>query len=388
MKTLPSWKLKRELTRLLKQTLRLVPNTWEYLTLTRQYDGTLSNRQKRHQGDKTIASEVAIYLIFPKNGVLKSHLQMLEALNGEGIAPVLVSNQPLSSTDIEELRPHCALIIERPNIGYDFGGYRDAILELEAYLPDLDRLYILNDSVWMIDAEKSWFQDVREADKDFCGATSNFGIRRYSEVDFREIVWEYTPDHWNFHYASYALAVGKNILRDPDFVQYWKQFRLSNNKKKTVRRGEIGLSKWVKENGYTHAATCDVHDLDDELQSLEPEVLDQVTRHLIIPEKPRVLRKRNDVLESDFNSPEGVSDRVNIILTAVSLQAVGYVMPYYSIRFRGFQFIKKSPLWLSRDSAATTLRILETLEGPLGRQACLEAHDIVKRTGEAGHSTS
>jgi len=323
------------------------------------------------------SSEVAIYLIFPKTGLLTSHIQMLEALNKHGITPVVVSNQALSSDDLERLKPKCAMVIERPNIGYDFGGYRDAVLELEPVLSDLERLYILNDSVWMIESEKSWFQEVRNTDKDFCGATSNFGIRRYSEADFRDIVWEYTPDHWNFHYASYALAVGSRILRDPGFVEYWKRFRLSNNKKRTVRRGEIGLSKWVKENGYTHAATCDVHSLDEELRNLEPAVLEQVTRHLIIPEKPRLLKKRDEVLESDAQSPEGVSDRINVILTAVSLQAMGYAMPYYSINFRDFQFIKKSPLWLSEDSASLTLAILDRLEGPLGRQACLEAHEIV-----------
>ena len=387
MKTPPAWKLKRELKRLFKQMLRVAPNTWEYLTLTWHYDYVLSRDRKHHQGEKSIAAEVAIYLIFPKNGVLKSHFQMLEVLNQEGIVPVLVSNQPLSPHDLEQLKSYCAVIIERPNVGYDFGGYRDAILELSTHLPELDRLYILNDSVWMIDADKSWFQEVRETDKDFCGATSNYGILRYSDVNFQDVAWEYTSDHWNFHYASYALGVGKKILRDSNFLKYWKRFRLSNNKKRTVRRGEIGLSKWVKDNGYTHAATCDVYGLDQEIKNLEPEVLDQVARHLIIPEAPRLLEKRNEVLESQLYSPEGISDRVSIILTAVSGQAMGYVMPYYSFNFRDFQFIKKSPLWLSKDASSLTLRILESLDGPLGRQACLEAHQIVEQSERRSKTT-
>ncbi|MEM6578913.1 MAG: rhamnan synthesis F family protein [Pseudomonadota bacterium] len=379
MKKLPAWKLKRELARLAGHSLRVVPDTWEYLTLTRRYDRDVSKDQKLHQGEKSLSAEVAIYLIFPSDGVLTSHLQMLDALNSHDIAPVIVSNQWLSPTDLETLKQQCALVIERPNVGYDFGGYRDAVLTLEEHLHELERLYILNDSVWMIDSEKSWFQQVREADKDFCGATSNYGIKRYSEADFRDIVWEYTPAHKNFHYASYAIAVGQRILRDPTFLAHWKGFKLSNDKKRTVRRGEIGLSKWVLDRHYSHAATCDVQDLDKELAKLAPDEIEDVTKNLIIPEKPRLLKKRNEVLQTDPLSEDGISDRNKVILTAVSLQAMGYAMPYYTIKYRHFQFIKKSPLWLSRDSSDITLRILESLDGPLGRQACLEAHQIVKQ---------
>lgn len=378
MKTLPAWKLKREAQRLAAQTFKVVPNTWEYLTLSLRYDHVMSKGRKCHTGRKQISSEAAIYLIFPVNGVLKSNFQMLEELAAHDITPIVISNQPLSPQDLESLKEKSALVIERPNVGYDFGGYRDAILELEDQISSLTRLYVLNDSVWMLDAEKSWFQAVRDAGTDFCGATSNYGIRRYSEVDFREIEWEYTPDHWNFHYASYAFALGHNILQEKGFLDYWKKFRLSNNKKRTVRRGEIGLSKWIKESGYTHSATCDVHNLDKELQDLDPQELENVTRHLIIPEKPRLLKKRNEVLESDPHSSQGIADRIKIILTAVSLQAMGYAMPYYTIKSRGFQFIKKSPLWLSSDSSKITLQILQKLDGPMGRQAFLEAQEILK----------
>lgn len=380
MRSIPTWKVKREAKRLVWQISQIFPNLWEYMTLTFRYDSFRSKDQKHHIGDKKLTKEAAIYLIFPKNGVLKSHLQMLDELNRQSITPYVVSNYPVSDSDLASLKSKCALIIERPNVGYDFGGYRDAILKLAEKLPGLERLYILNDSVWMIDSKKSWFASVRETGRDFCGATSNYGIQRYSEDDFREIVWVYTPDHWNFHYASYALAVGKKILTDPSFIVYWKRFRLSNDKKRTVRRGEIGLSKWVKKRGYTHAATCDVHRLDRELEALQPEVIDEVTRNLIIPEHPRLVQKRDEVLKSDPQSNQGISDRVKFILTTVSLQAMGYSMPFYSLKYRDFQFIKKSPLWLSNDAASRTLSILEELDGPLGRQASLEAQQIVKST--------
>lgn len=378
MKPIPAWKLKREFNRIVAQVSHALPIMWEYLTLTPRYDFLLSRKRKRYRGTKQLSAEVAVYLIFPKDGLLKSHLQMLAELDKQNIAPVVVSNYPLSSDDLDRLKSLCAVIIERPNVGYDFGGYRDAIRELAPRLSSLDRLFILNDSVWMLDSKKSWFDAVREADKDFCGATSNYGIRRYSDLDFRELVWEYTPDHWNFHYASYALAIGNRILQDRDFLRFWKRFRLSNSKKRTVRRGEIGLSKWMKEKGYSHTATSDVHNIDKEMRALEPDDLQKVFEHLVLPESPRLVKKRDEVAQTDLHSAEGMSDRLNFILMSVSSLAIGYVLPYYTINSRGFQFIKKSPLWLSEDSASITMEILENLEGPLGRQACLEAKDILK----------
>ncbi len=379
MKMPPLWKVTRELKRSVWQVVELVPNTWEHLSLRTRYDAFMSKERTTHTGEKPLMSEAAVYLIFPEGGVLTSHLQMLDELNKENISPIVVSNVPIADDDLQTLKKRSAIIIERPNVGYDFGGYRDGILQISDKLSNLDRLYILNDSVWMIDSDRSWFQDARDQNVDFCGATSNYGIKRYSASDFRDFVWQPTPDHPNFHYASYALAVGKKILQDPDFLRYWRKFPLSNKKRKTVKSGEIGLSEWVKKRPYTHTATCDVNTLAEEIKSLSPEDLDNVTRHLVIPDAAPHVALRDVVLRTDLHSPQGISDRIQFILMTVSSQAIGYCMPYYTIKRRGFQFLKKSPLWLSSDSSSVTLRIMKDLDGPLGRQAFQEAKAIVDK---------
>lgn len=383
MKTIPLWKLKRETLRL-GRTIRDLPGiVWEYLSLRPRYDRSAPRTRKIHHGAKPLDGEVAIYLIFPAHGILPSHLHMLEHLETQGVNPVVVSNLPLSQADMDRILPLSAMVIQRPNVGYDFGGYRDAVLQLGDILPTLERLYILNDSVWMIDTPRSWFDDVRAKEADFCGATSNYGIRRCDARDFRELIWEYTIEHPNFHYASYALAIGPRILRDPGFLRYWKRFRLSNDKKRTVRRGEIGLTQWVHRKGYKHAATCPVTGLDAEIATLGDDDLDAVTRNLVIPESPRLLATRDEVLKSDPHTPEGRSDRIQIVLATVAGQAIGYAMPYYTTRRRGFQFLKKSPLWLSRDASDRMLELMAGLEGPMGRQAAQEARDLRATRGAA-----
>lgn len=373
MKKLPLWKIKRELKRLGWQTANLIPNAWDYLSLRIRYDAFMANQIVRHRGRKPFTPEAAIYLIFPSKGVLKSHLQVLDELNRHNITPVVVTNLPLSKTELQKILEKSAIVIERPNVGYDFGGYRDGILEIENELSKLKRLYIMNDSVWMIDSKKSWFEDVRSLKVDFCGATSNYGIKRYTPEEFRNIEWTYTPNHIKFHYASYALAMTNRVLQDPHFFPYWKKLRLSNKKKKTVKRGEIAFSQWIKKRKFSHGATCDINTLDKEMSNLSAKELDALTRNLVIPESTKLLEKRDEVLRINPNSEQGMSDRRKIILTTVTQQAVGYVLPYYTLNHRGFQFLKKSPLWLSSDSASTSLRIMEDFTGPLGRQALLEA---------------
>ena len=383
MKKLPLWKLKREAKRAVRQLAGLPGLTWEYLFLRPLYDRKTSRQKAVHEGAKPIAGEMAIYLVYAPEGLLGSHHDMLAQLAADGIIPVVVSNLPLSQQDRETLLAQSALVIERPNVGYDFGGYRDAMLQLAPHLPYLERLYILNDSVWMIEAPQSWFDDVRKADKDFVGATSNYGIKRYNAHEFRELNWEYTIKHPNFHYASYALAIGPNILQDPGFLEYWHDFRLSNDKKRTVRRGEIGLTQWVQAHGYSHCATCDVGDFDQEIAALDDATLDTVARNLVIPEDLRLIRFLDEVLQSDPKTNEGHRDRIQIILMAVVRQAMGYAMPYFTLHYRNFQFVKKSPLRLSRRGAETTLHILSQLEGPIAQRAYTEAQEIFAQRSDS-----
>lgn len=220
MRKVPFWKVKREVARLGQHVLGLSGLSWEYATLRPRYDRAAASLRKVHEGELPLGREAAVYLIFPARGLLRSHLSMLRELGAQGISPVLVSNLPLCPDSLAALRPLCARIVERPNVGYDFGGYRDGVLDLADRLHGLDRLYILNDSAWMVDAPSTWFEDVRALDVDFCGATSNYGVKRCDAHDFRDMTWEFSKDHPNFHYGSYALSVGPRILRDPEFLAF------------------------------------------------------------------------------------------------------------------------------------------------------------------------
>ena len=379
---IPLWKLKREARRLGQKLAGLPGSIHEDIFKRNRYDTYHVHEARVTDGHLPEGAETAIYLIFPADGLMPSHLSALQQMIDEGIAPLVISNLPLTDADRDTLTRYAWRIMERPNIGYDFGGYRDGVLHLADRLASLDRLFIVNDSVWIVDAPQNWFREVRALDVDFGAATSNYGIKRIDAEKFRDLTWNYTIDHRNHHYASYALAIGPRILRDPAFLEFWTRFKLSDNKKKIVRRGEIGLTQMIQKRGYSHAATCPVFGLDKEIEALTDTELDTLAHDIVLPEDHRLRRVRRRVLKSDPLTQDGRRDRIQLVLTAVARQAIGYALPTFTIPRRGFQFVKKSPLWLSLEGSDTMLAFLDTLDGPLGRQAAKEAKALRASKGK------
>lgn len=370
------WKVPREARRIGRKTMRWPGEVARLFYFRRWYDLVTARAIVRTEGDLPLGAEIGIYLVFPRNGLLASHRSAIALMREAGVSPVVVSNLPLSAGDRDLLRREVARIIERPNVGYDFGGFRDAILDIADVLPGRDWLWLLNDSAWMVPQKTSWFEDARALGRDFVAATSNYAMPRVNQTDFRSIDWHHSTAHRNFHYASYALGFGRRILADPAFLRFWRRLQISNDKTRTVRRGEIGLSQWVLRRGYSHGATFEVDALDRQLAALDDDAIDRLAHDLVISDDPRLEAVREAVLRS--GPAEGRADRIALILTTVSRQASGYALPAWSLP-RGFQFLKKSPLWLSPQAAAATFRVIARLDGEAGRVITEEARELTRR---------
>ncbi|MFU8863325.1 MAG: rhamnan synthesis F family protein [Rhodobacterales bacterium] len=387
MSKIPFWKIKRELHRLRREGGGFLRELPRKLYFRRYYDLVSSKAIRRTKGKTYLKREVAIYLIFPENGVLESHIFMLRELQRDGIDTVVVSNLPLTDNDRDRLLETAARIIERPNVGYDFGGYRDGMLDIAGLLPDLDRVWLLNDSVWMVSQSISWFAQARALNKDFTGATSSFsilrktlwGARRFDATDYRNIVWRHQPENRNFHYGSYALCIGKAILQDPRFLDYWRKLEIRNGKKHTVRRGEIGLSQWALRHGYSHGATHEIDRLPQELAKLSDAELDQTARELILFKDTALAGISPSVLLTDTSSVAGRAERMGLILTAVARHGSAYALALYNLRHTTFPFLKKSPLWLSSDGPASMLKLAEDISTPPTAHIAAEAHQLCDR---------
>jgi hypothetical protein len=365
MKPIPFWKVKREFRRFSQQLLGSPVAAMEWLFNTPYYDLWLARQRQTTAGGIAPSKKVAIYLIFPAQGVLGSHLLALEYLMQAGYAPLVVSNLPLTAADREQILSRCWRLIERPNYGYDFGGYRDAVLSLGPDLAGLERLALFNDSAWFpLPGSQDWLPQAEALAADFVGVAPHFGMKRVAAEDYERINWQYDSARSEFHYASYALLLSQNVLKRPDFGRFWKGFRLTNRKNRVVRRGEIGLSQWVVQRGLKHASTVDMAVLPQALQALPDARLLQIFDRLIIPADVGLIAMHARLRGRIAELPDWRNHVVRFVLTTVAREGISYALPEFTCIELGVMFLKKTPIWLTEASSDISLAMIRDLNGP------------------------
>jgi hypothetical protein len=352
----PWWKIRRELVRPFRQLIELPGNL-----STRIFGSFYFDRFKRVttiQGAKDATSKVAVFVIFPRCGsILATHHRSIRFLNQNGYSVTLVSNAPVTEESINEILGDVTKLIIRPNFGYDFGGYRQGVLDLLANNKnEVTHLLLVNDSCWFPTIEDSkWILEAEQENRDLVGLTSNYGISRKWGTQ-RDSEWKYSTSHKNFHYCSFALLFSKNVIYNPKFWKFWKNFPLTNRKSRVVRRGEIGLTQFIIKNGFSHGSTLKIENLKRDLEILSLEQTREIFKMLVIPE--------HDHLRAGFlimkNKPENTKvDLDHFILKSVAIQGAAYGLGYYFNVIRDTPFLKKSPYNSNVESRRKTLEIIK-----------------------------
>lgn len=178
------------------------------------------------------ARRVAVLVHFSRRGAFLRYFQyMIEQLERCGFAVIVVSNSKKLDLDaVEALLPHCALVLHRHNVGYDFGAWRDGILQIPD-LAALDQLLITNDSVFgpLYDLE-TVLQRLDPAAGDVWGVTESFDTR--------------------YHLQSYFLLFNRAVLQASKFRKFWETMRYIENKRVVIFKYEIGLSQTLLKAGF------------------------------------------------------------------------------------------------------------------------------------------
>jgi lipopolysaccharide biosynthesis protein len=190
--------------------------------------------RRRWTGQRPLdgAERVVVLVHYSRRGAFLRYFRyMVEQLDNAGFAVIIVSNSPkLDPEAVEALLPRCALVLHRRNIGYDFGAWRDGILQI----PDLARLrhlVITNDSIFgpLHDLETVMTR-CDPAQGDVWGITESFDTR--------------------YHLQSYFLLFGNAVLRAPKFRKFWDDMRYIENKRVVIFKYEIGLSQLLLKAGF------------------------------------------------------------------------------------------------------------------------------------------
>lgn len=411
----------------------------KYRSFLRRYDAPRYNdiilRPKNviHDGALALGSKAAIYLIFPKSGVLKSHLLALQYMIDNGYSPIVVSNLPLSDDDIDQLRSLTCRILRRENFGYDFGGYREAILVFQDQIKSLDHLALFNDSVWFpVQNTRSWLKDAESAEKDLMGAISHVDMGNDELREALALLSDQSgnppedpqkiidPQSWfdefsnvlidyklppkavvaarnllrrrrigksdiKFHYCSFALLLGANILRDSRFFVFWKNLKITDHWKQTIIRGEIGFTQWAIKHGFSHGCTVDRDRITQNIARLDDANLLKYLHKMtpigynraflqLYSQQSRVRRQPSSFTEND---------KRHFMSTIMRISSNAYIVPYYLHHEHNFQFFKKKNFSVTTFGRKIAIDMIADMPEPIKS----EMWAIVEKTKPANTQT-
>jgi len=198
-----------------------------------------------YKGNAVLKNRLCIFISFQKNGIQRSTWKYLKHLKEElGYGIVLVSNCVLQKKDIPLLQDLCVEVIERDNIGYDFGGYKDGIIRYMDRLDSLETLLIANDSViGPVYNMREMHDKMQAEDCDF------WGVSDYSEIPRKQLKIDakYFP-----HVCSYFICFKKNIIQKDIFKDYWEKLPYPNDRKIALRN-EKKLGQYFLNNRFRYS---------------------------------------------------------------------------------------------------------------------------------------
>lgn len=172
----------------------------------------------------------AVFVLYARSPLPAFTRHLIDAIDRSPLNLVIVSNARLDPYLKAQLLDRCHLLIERANLGRDFGGYRDGISVLRRHTGDIDRLVLINDSLFFFDRGLDQFVARLNADHEFIGVT--------------EVL------EFHYHVQSYALSFGRVVVNSPEFRRFWRRYRPISSRRWSIHNGEVKLTRQLTKAGF------------------------------------------------------------------------------------------------------------------------------------------
>ena len=321
-------KLAREGRRIRDQTLALLRLPTDAYAQYR-HDRDFATLLHRTDGQRGLRDRIAIFLLYQPKGLRESTLLTCDHLAAEGYAVLAISNAPLSPADLARLAPRTWRILERPNFGYDFGGYRDGlrVLREEGIAPKV--LVILNDSIWWpVMPDDRTLERMEATGADIVGMIHHRPRKRRDGRERRYL-------------HSYFYRFGARALASPAFQAFWANYRLSSLKHNAIRRGELSLTQALVDAGLSAGALFSREDLMSALETEDDDYLAATLRFATF--KTPDLKSRADALV-DTAPHDGWRGAVLTLLRDMFAESefqIAAALPAFDLL--GLNYLKKSP---------------------------------------------
>lgn len=220
---------------------------------------------------------LCIYLTYDKQNIIDRYIgYMLKELKTcvDYLAVVCNEKEIIRGADI--LERYADIIFYRENIGFDAGGFKDALCDLIGWNKVLqyDELLLVNDSMFgPFRSMRSIFAEMDKKPFDF------WGLAKHGEG--------YSPSLGAIpeHIQSYFLLIRSRMLHNREFIHYWERMPYFASLDETIKGYEMSFTGYFSDLGYTFGCLADM-EANDSIN-----YLNNYTQYGMIPFE--MIRKRN-----------------------------------------------------------------------------------------------
>ena len=247
----PAWKLKRELLRLIEQVTN-IPRVVAERALRTAYDQERWTKINVTGKASPTGSKYCILLVLQQGDFPKSLLRTCDFMTKKGYNVIVVANGGLQDGARDKVAANVWRLLERPNFGYDFGGFRDAIHFVQRLGIAPKNPILMNDSIWFpMWTGSDVIERLEASSDDLTGLLLHVPTR--NEYDKQGYKLRTTRTRAE-HIESYVTMVPGRTFSSDAFQHFWHAYEQTNSKLLTIKRGEVGLSKAMIQAGLTIGA--------------------------------------------------------------------------------------------------------------------------------------
>lgn len=198
---------------------------------------------------KNHTKRVTCFAHFDKNNTIQDYvIYYLKELKKVSDIIIFVSDSNLPDTEIEKIRPYINHSIAQKHGEYDFGSYKRGYFYAKEnnLFENCEELIFANDSCYgPLFPFEDMFNKMTPQNVDFWGVTEN-------NEGITGIIDAYR------HIQSYFMVFKSQIFNNELFIDFIKNIKQELSKEEIIAKYEIGLSKFLHEQGFTSDSYCEI----------------------------------------------------------------------------------------------------------------------------------
>lgn len=186
----------------------------------------------RESGNLSASKKIALVALYPRGPLLSSVKRLISSLLDCDYHVIAIVNHPNMGDWIPDLSEFPITIIQRQNVGRDFGAYKCGMNYLEGYklVDHLDSLLLCNDSVIYGHKFRGFLEEFDRYASQWVTAFLNF--------------------EKHTHAQSFFQSFPREILQTRMFRVFWRNYYPSDRRVYAIDQGEVRLSQELLSNGF------------------------------------------------------------------------------------------------------------------------------------------